>query len=111
MFQLVFLLAVSYASAGLIGAPALVNPYGAYAAPAVAKVVSPAYSAYAHPAYPAYGPAIAKVAVPAIAKVAVADEYDPNPQYSYSYDIQVSDFYAYNLINSWKLYYFNKYAV
>lgn len=28
------------------------------------------------------------VAAPAYAKVAVADEYDPNPQYSFAYDIQ-----------------------
>ncbi|XP_037038726.1 larval cuticle protein A3A-like isoform X2 [Bradysia coprophila] len=37
----------------------------------------------------AYAP-VAKVAVaaPALAKVAVAEEYDPNPQYSFSYDIQ-----------------------
>lgn len=27
-------------------------------------------------------------AAPAVAKVAVADEYDPNPQYSFAYDIQ-----------------------
>lgn len=32
---------------------------------------------------------VAKVAVaPAYAKVAVADDYDPNPQYSFAYDIQ-----------------------
>lgn len=36
--------------------------------------------------------AVAKLAVaaPAYAKVAVADDYDPNPQYSYAYDIQDS---------------------
>lgn len=30
------------------------------------------------------------VAAPAYAKVAVADDYDPNPQYSFAYDIQDS---------------------
>ncbi|XP_020807586.1 larval cuticle protein A2B [Drosophila serrata] len=39
------------------------------------------------PAYPSY-PALAKVAAPlAVAKVAAPEPYDPNPQYSYSYDV------------------------
>lgn len=34
-------------------------------------------------------PALAPYAVaPAIAKVAAVEDYDPNPQYSYAYDIQ-----------------------
>ncbi|XP_073843180.1 cuticular protein 64Aa [Musca autumnalis] len=46
----------------------------------------------AYPAYPAYHgvaavPAVAKYAVPAVAKVAVPEPYDPNPQYSFSYDV------------------------
>ncbi|XP_022189472.2 cuticle protein 21-like [Nilaparvata lugens] len=54
--------------AGYLGAPAVVAPAPlAYAAPAYAKVAAPV--AYA-------------------AKAVVADEYDPNPQYSYAYDIQ-----------------------
>ncbi|KAF6207140.1 hypothetical protein GE061_018379, partial [Apolygus lucorum] len=51
----------------------------AYAAP-VARVAAPiGYAAHAAPL--AY-------AAPAIAKTVVSDEYDPNPQYSYAYDIQ-----------------------
>jgi len=53
-------------------------------------VVIPGAGIVAAPGYPAYGyPGIAKVAAPlGIAKaVAPVDEYDPNPQYSYSYDI------------------------
>lgn len=46
--------------------------YGGY--PAVAKVAAPVYGGY-----PAVG----------VAKVAAVDDYDPNPQYSYSYDIHV----------------------
>lgn len=42
------------------------------------------------PAYGVAGPygygGIAKVAAP-VAKVVAGDDYDPNPQYSYSYDI------------------------
>ncbi|PNF23306.1 Larval cuticle protein A3A [Cryptotermes secundus] len=95
---------VAVANAGVIGAPAVVAPgaplaYGAapalahapvaYAAPAVARVAAPV--AYAAPAVAkvaapfAYAaPAVAKVAAP----VAVDTDYDPNPQYSYAYDIQ-----------------------
>lgn len=63
---------------------------------AVASAVvipAPAYPAYAHgPAYPAYhGPAVLPaVAKLAVAKVAAPEPYDPNPQYSYSYDVHVS---------------------
>jgi len=80
-FQFFILAAlVAVARAGIIGAPAVVAPAAplapfAYAAPAVAKVAAPlAYAA----------PAVAKVAAP----VAVDTDYDPNPQYSYAYDIQ-----------------------
>uniref|UniRef100_A0A336LWM9 CSON006808 protein n=1 Tax=Culicoides sonorensis TaxID=179676 RepID=A0A336LWM9_CULSO len=56
---------------------------------AVAIGVAPGplgYPAYA--GYP-YG-GVAKVAAPALVKKVVAtDDYDPNPQYSYSYDIHV----------------------
>ncbi|XP_055544663.1 larval cuticle protein A2B-like [Wyeomyia smithii] len=48
---------------------------------AVANAVAIGYPA----AYPAAYPAIAKVAAPVIAKA--VDDYDPNPQYSYSYHI------------------------
>ncbi|KFB43532.1 hypothetical protein ZHAS_00011343 [Anopheles sinensis] len=68
----VFAAIVAVANAVAIGYPA---PLGAYHAPlGVAKVAAPL-------AYPA----IAKVAAPVVAKV--ADDYDPNPQYSYSYHI------------------------
>lgn len=70
-----------------------------YAAPAVAKVAAPvAYaSPFARVAAPvAYAaPAVAKVAAPVayaaapVAKAVLpAEDYDPNPQYSYAYDIQ-----------------------
>ncbi|XP_055643379.1 larval cuticle protein A2B-like [Toxorhynchites rutilus septentrionalis] len=52
---------------------------------AVANAVAIGYpAAYPAPYHGAY-PAIAKVAAPVIAKA--VDDYDPNPQYSYSYHI------------------------
>ncbi|GAB0094774.1 larval cuticle protein A2B-like [Sergentomyia squamirostris] len=60
----------------------------------VATATAVAVAPLGYPAYPgAYGPAlahgpIAKIAAPVVAKAVVADDYDPNPQYSYSYDIQ-----------------------
>uniref|UniRef100_A0A0A9XLP9 Larval cuticle protein A2B n=2 Tax=Lygus hesperus TaxID=30085 RepID=A0A0A9XLP9_LYGHE len=63
---------VAAASAGVVPAygPAYAHAPLGYAAP-VAKVAAPlAYAA------------------PAVAKVAAVDDYDPNPQYSYAYDIQ-----------------------
>ncbi|XP_037924589.1 cuticle protein 21-like [Hermetia illucens] len=84
---------LAVARAGLLPAA----PYASYAAapvahyapaplayaPAVAKVAAPL--AYAAPAVAKYA---APVAYAAPAKVAVAEEYDPNPQYSFAYDIQ-----------------------
>lgn len=90
---------IAAAHAGVIGAPAVFAPgapvaaraYGApvgYAAPAVG---------YAAPAVGYAGPAVAKVAAPlayaggpayAAKAVVAGDEYDPNPQYSYAYDVQ-----------------------
>jgi hypothetical protein len=83
----VFAAVLAVARAGIIGGPAIVAPglplaYGAtvarpiaaplsYAAPAVARVAAPL-----------------TYAAPAVAKVAVDTDYDPNPQYSFSYDIQ-----------------------
>lgn len=59
-------------------------------AAANAIAIAPAYGGYGGYGAPAYGGhyggiGIAKVAAPVIAKV--TDDYDPNPQYSYSYDI------------------------
>nr|CAD7575150.1 unnamed protein product [Timema californicum] len=78
-FKLVVLSAlVAVASAGYLGAPAVVAPgaavsaYG-YGAPALG--------------YAAHGPALS-YAAPAVAKVAVDTDFDPNPSYSYAYDIQ-----------------------
>nr|CAD7609280.1 unnamed protein product [Timema genevievae] len=88
---------VAVASAGYLGAPAVVAPgarvsaYG-YGAPALAArplgYAAPALG-YAAPAlgYAAHGPALS-YAAPAIAKVAVDTDFDPHPQYSYAYDIQ-----------------------
>nr|CAD7458196.1 unnamed protein product [Timema tahoe] len=90
-FKLVVLSAlVAVASAGYLGAPAVVAPgaavsaYG-YGAPALAARPL----AYAAPAlgYAAHGPALS-YAAPAVAKVAVDTDFDPNPSYSYAYDIQ-----------------------
>lgn len=83
---------IAVARAGFIGAPAVAAPGPiTYAAPAVAKYAAPvAYSAPV--AYAA--PAVAKVAAPVayaapVAKAVLpAEDYDPNPQYSYAYDIQ-----------------------
>ena len=44
----------------------------------IAKIAAPIY------------PAITKIAAPVVAKVAAPEPYDPNPQYSYSYDVHVS---------------------
>ncbi|XP_071442159.1 larval cuticle protein A3A-like [Hetaerina americana] len=81
---------VAVASAGYLGAPAVVAPTVArYAAPAAYHGYAAAPLAYAARPF-AYGAPVAKavVAAPAIAKVAVDTDYDPNPHYSYSYDIQ-----------------------
>lgn len=48
-------------------------------------VPAPAYGGY--PGVGAYHAGVA--AYPAVAKVAAVSDYDPNPQYSYSYDIHV----------------------
>ncbi|XP_054272593.1 cuticle protein-like [Macrosteles quadrilineatus] len=111
---------VALASAGVVPYAAPVAKYAAgpaYASPAYAApaYASPAYApvakyaaapvAYAAPAYAApvakYAPApVAYAAAPAYVKAAPAyapayakapvDDYDPNPQYSYAYDIQDS---------------------
>jgi hypothetical protein len=63
----------------------------AYAAPGPVVHAAPAPLAYAAPAPLAYAAPVAKAihAAPlAVAKTVVADDYDPNPQYSYGYSIQ-----------------------
>lgn len=69
----VFAALVAAANAGLIGAPLTAAP-GVAVAPAARYAAPLAYAA----------PAVAKVAAP----VAVAEEYDPNPQYSFGYQVQ-----------------------
>ncbi|XP_062557902.1 larval cuticle protein A3A-like [Armigeres subalbatus] len=89
-----FLALVAVARAGVISGPAL--SYAA--APALSYAAAPALS-YAAPAQLAYSAPIAKtvsyaaplatktlVAAP-LAKTVVADEYDPHPEYSFSYGI------------------------
>nr|P81225.1 RecName: Full=Cuticle protein 21; AltName: Full=LM-ACP 21 [Locusta migratoria] len=75
---------------GYLGAPAVYAPGAPIAARAYAAPV--AYAAPALRAAPvAYAaPAVAKVAAPVAyaAPAAVAAEYDPNPQYSYAYNVQ-----------------------
>lgn len=76
------LMLVSF-SALLALASAVVVPGPGLALPAL-----PAYPGLALPklAAPVY-PGVAKLAV---AKVAAPEPYDPNPQYSFSYDVHVS---------------------
>ncbi|XP_075226702.1 uncharacterized protein LOC142327476 [Lycorma delicatula] len=83
---IVFVALLSAANAGFLGARGAYAAHGygaaAYGAPAAAVYAAPA-AAYAAPAA-AYGGA----AYPYAAKAAVVDHYDPNPQYSYAYDVQ-----------------------
>lgn len=78
---------VSYSTSSIAGSTIPHAAPLAYSGPAIARVAAPiAYSAASPLAYAA--PA-AKLAVAApVAKTIVADEYDPNPQYQYGYDIQ-----------------------
>lgn len=56
-----------------------------YAAPALTRIAAPL--SYAAPL--PYAAPIAKVAPVAVAaKTVVAEDYDPNPQYSFGYDVQ-----------------------
>lgn len=67
-----------------------VHPYAApaYAAHAYAPYGAP-YGAIAKVGVAPYGyPAVAKYASPLVAKAVVSADYDPNPQYSFSYDVQ-----------------------
>lgn len=77
---MIFSALVAVASAVVLPGPAY-PAYPAYhgvaALPAVAKIAAPVLP-------------VAKYAVPAVAKVAVPEPYDPNPQYSFSYDVHVS---------------------
>ncbi|XP_046988325.1 uncharacterized protein LOC124594017 [Schistocerca americana] len=80
---------VAVARAGYLGAPAVYAPGAPLAARAYAAPV-----AYAAPALRAAPVAVAAPAVRAApvavaaAPAAVAAEYDPNPQYSYAYNVQ-----------------------
>lgn len=67
-----FALVIAAANAGLLPAPAVVQP----AALIQQRLVQPA-------------PVLQHVAQPILTKQ-VVDEYDPNPQYSYAYDVQDS---------------------
>nr|XP_016943629.1 larval cuticle protein A2B [Drosophila suzukii] len=49
-------------------------------------VPGPGLALPGYPAYPSY-PGLAKVAAPLVAKVAGPEPYDPNPQYTFSYDV------------------------
>ncbi|KAI4458214.1 structural contituent of cuticle [Holotrichia oblita] len=89
-----FVSLVAVARAGIIGAGYAAAPAIGYA-PAPVAYAAPAQFAYSAPiakvaaAPVAYAAPYAKVAAPlAVAKTVVQEEYDPNPQYSYGYDIQ-----------------------
>ncbi|XP_066245208.1 calphotin-like [Euwallacea similis] len=79
----------AYANAGALYAPAApvvahaVPAPVAYAAPAPVAYAAPAPVTYAAPAPLAYASPVAKTVV-----AARAEDYDPNPQYSYGYDVQ-----------------------
>ncbi|KAL1400423.1 hypothetical protein pipiens_007446 [Culex pipiens pipiens] len=81
----VFLALVAVARAGVISSPALAT----YAAAPALSYSAPIARTYAAAPALSYAAPLAKtiVAAPALAKTVVADEYDPNPEYSYSYGI------------------------
>ncbi|KAI4458215.1 structural contituent of cuticle [Holotrichia oblita] len=83
-----FVATIAVAKAGIIGSP-LATTYS-YSAPVAAPVKYVAPAPIARVAAPiTYSAPIAKVAAPiALAKTVVQEEYDPNPQYSFTYDIQ-----------------------
>ncbi|XP_022906616.2 larval cuticle protein A2B-like [Onthophagus taurus] len=101
----IFAAILAYAKAGVISsyaAPSLAYaaPVHSYAAPAIHSYAAPAIHSYAAPAIHSYAtPAIHSYAAPApityatkaitpVAKTIVNEEYDPNPQYSFGYDVQ-----------------------
>lgn len=68
---------LALASAVVVPGPGLALPaYPGYGGPLLPKLAAPVY------------PGLAKLAV---AKVAAPEPYDPNPQYSFSYDVHVSN--------------------
>ncbi|XP_026332063.1 larval cuticle protein A2B-like isoform X2 [Hyposmocoma kahamanoa] len=77
------ILAVCRSAAGVVPVAA---PYG-YARPLGLPVAAPV-AAYARPLGVPVAAPVAAYAHPAVARVAAVDDYDPNPQYSYAYDIQ-----------------------
>lgn len=70
---------ISYAAPKLLAAPAI-----SYAAPKL--LAAPAVS-YAAPAISYAAPKLLAAPALAVQKVAVAEPYDPNPQYSFSYGV------------------------
>lgn len=56
----------------------------------LAALVAVCHGVAVLPAAPVYGGYGGYPAAVGVAKVAAVDDYDPNPQYSYSYDIHVS---------------------
>ncbi|XP_068086137.1 cuticle protein 21-like [Anabrus simplex] len=77
---------VAVAKAGILGAPAVYAPGAPLAAPlglARAAIAAPLGLARAAIAAP-----IARAVAAPVAAAAVNTDYDPNPQYSYAYDVQ-----------------------
>jgi hypothetical protein len=86
MIKIVALLTLAAVCQAYPGAPLAAGPL-AYAAPAPLAYAAPAPVVH-HAAPVAYASPVAKYASPVVAKAVVAEEYDPNPQYSYGYSIQ-----------------------
>ncbi|KAM8710776.1 hypothetical protein ACLKA7_017412 [Drosophila subpalustris] len=76
MLLIVLSALLALSSAVVVPGPGLAYP----ALPAYPSLAAPVYPKLAAPVYPS----LAKVAV---AKVAAPEPYDPNPQYSFSYDV------------------------
>lgn len=85
-FQVLILAAILAVCRGAAGVVPVAAPY-AYARPLGLPVAAPV-AAYARPLGVPVAAPVAAYAHPAVARVASVDDYDPNPQYSYAYDIQ-----------------------
>lgn len=97
LLQIIVLAAfISFAQAGVLPATYVAPAAVKYAAPAVAYHTAPYHAAPAHLAYHAAPAPVAYAAAPApvayaaapVAKAVAVEEYDPNPSYSFAYEVQ-----------------------